>query len=168
MQVDCHANDSNVRIRPVRCTDIADLIRLGEVANLSPWSAQNYLDELKNPDAIMLRLISADNAVVGFIVGRTVSGGCIDVVADAEIYNIMVDAEHRKLGLAQLLLDSFLNECRRRQVVNVWLEVRESNYPAIAFYTKNRFQQVHTRKNFYSNPTENALLMRRFLKASNA
>jgi ribosomal-protein-alanine N-acetyltransferase len=42
----------------------------------------------------------------------------------------------------------------------VWLEVRESNHKAIAFYVKNGFEQVQTRPNFYENPREAALLMR--------
>src|SRR3954453_10207975 len=148
------------RIRPVETAHIGELIRLGESANLSPWTAENYLDEIKNPDAIMLRLIAPDNAIVGFIVARVVTGGVIETTLDAEIYNIMVDGEYRGLGLAQSLFDNFLDRCGARKVANIWLEVRESNTPAIKFYAKNGFTHVQTRKHFYRDPDEHALLMR--------
>ena len=65
---------NSFRIRSVDSSHIGELIRLGEKANLSPWTAQNYLDELKNPDAVMLRLVSEQNEIVGFIVGRCIRG----------------------------------------------------------------------------------------------
>ena len=50
--------------------------------------------------------------------------------------------------------------CRERRVENIWLEVRESNTRAIVFYTRNGFERVQTRTNFYENPREHAILMR--------
>src|SRR5205085_10092364 len=94
---------------------------------------------------------------------RIVTGALIEATVDAEIYNIMIDAEYRRRGLAQMLFDNFLNTCRNRRVVNVWLEVRESNTPAKRFYEKNGFEHVHTRRNFYRDPQEHALLMRMIL-----
>src|SRR5689334_7547047 len=95
------------RIRPIETAHIGELIRLGESANLSPWTAENYIEELKNPDAIMLRLVSNDNATVGFIVARIVIGGVIEATIDAEIYNIMIETHYRRQGLAQMLFDNF-------------------------------------------------------------
>src|SRR5947209_2406551 len=103
------------RIRPVEAAHIGDLIRLGDAAKLSPWTANNYLDEMKNPDAVMLRLVSNENATIGFIVGRLVTGGLIEVSQDAEIYNIMIDDPYRGCGLAQPLLDRFLKMCSERE-----------------------------------------------------
>ena len=150
---------SNVRIRPIEASNIADLIRLGAEANLSPWTAEHYLAEMRNPNAILLRLISHANETIGFVVGRVVMGGVIESVVDAEIYNIMVSGHARKRGLGQLLLDRFLERCREAQVANIWLEVRESNAPAINFYVKNGFTRVQARPNFYRDPVEDALLM---------
>jgi ribosomal-protein-alanine N-acetyltransferase len=155
------------RIRPIETAHVGELIRLGESANLSPWSADHYIDELKNPNAIMLRLVSDENAIVGFIVARIVNGGVIEVTVDAEIYNIMIDGEYRRRGLAQVLFDSFLTTCRKKNVANVWLEVRESNTPAIRFYEKNGFSHMQTRRNFYRDPLEHALLMRLSLDCLN-
>ena len=148
------------RICSVESSHIADLIRLGEQTNLSPWSAQSYLDEIKNPNSIMLRLVSDENETIGFVVGRLVQGGEIEVRMDAEIYNIAVAAEHQGKGNGLILLRSFLRGSKDRGAGFVWLEVRESNKKAIDFYKYNGFDKVQTRPNFYSNPRENAILMR--------
>src|SRR5688500_3014773 len=122
---------SDPRVRPVEPAHIADLIRIGEETNLSPWSAQSYLDEIKNPDAIMLRLVADDNAVIGFVVGRLVIGGDLEKRCDAEIYNIAVVDNQQRTGCGQSLFDAFAAICARSGVANIWLEVRESNAKAI-------------------------------------
>lgn len=139
---------------------VADLIRIGEETNLSPWSAQNYLEEIKNPNAIMLRLVSDENETIGFVVGRLVPAGDVEVRTDAEIYNIAIVADHQQRGNGRRLLEQFLECARDRGGDHVWLEVRESNKKAIHFYKKHGFEQLQSRPNFYENPREAALLMR--------
>ena len=152
--------NETLRIRPAEASHIGDFIRIGSETNLSPWSAESYLAEMKNPDAVMLRLIAEGNATIGFIVGRFVKGGEIEAATDAEIYNIaVIEAEQRK-GRGQLLFDAFISICREKQTANIWLEVRESNKRAIKFYEKNGFEPIQTRNHFYDNPREHAVLMR--------
>src|SRR5262245_31013338 len=107
---------NSVRIRPVEAAHIGDLILIGEETNLSHWSAQSYLNEMKNPDSLMLRLIAEDNSTIGFIVGRLVIGGTIETVTDAEIYNIAVTESQQGRGLGQQLFDAFDQACRERAV----------------------------------------------------
>ncbi len=150
------------RIREICAPHIGDLIRLGDAVDLSPWSAESYLAELKNPDAVMLRLISEANKTVGFVVGRLI---CTEgEAADAEIYNIAVKEAEQRKGNGQLLFDAFAEKCRQRHVLNIWLEVRESNEKAIAFYMRNGFERVQRRSHFYDNPREHAWVMRSVLK----
>ena len=61
-----------VRICGIHTGHVADLIHIGDTVGLSPWTAENYLDELKNPDSVMLRLVSIDNKTLGFVVGGVV------------------------------------------------------------------------------------------------
>ncbi len=154
------------RIRQVEPSHVADLIRIGEETNLSPWSAQSYLEEMKNPNAILLRMISEQNATIGFVVGRLITAGETGVRTDAEIYNIAVVRPEQRRGCGQSLFDAFCERCRKRDVSNIWLEVRESNAAAIRFYEKNGFERVQSRKHFYENPREHAILMRLELKNS--
>ncbi len=151
---------NEVRIRKVEASHIGSLIELADATNLSPWSAQSYLDELKDTRSIMLRLESDENSTVGFIVGRIVPAADDENAVDADIYNIAVTESFQKKGNGQILLDEFLGKCRETLVRSVWLEVRESNLTAISFYTKNGFFAVTTRKHFYTDPPEHALLMR--------
>ena len=148
------------RLRKVETSHIVDLIRIAEETNLSHWSAQSYLDEMKNPDSIMLRLDAGDNSTIGFVVGRFVPGGEIEIVTDAEIYNIAVSETEQGKGFGQLLFDEFATACRERKTANIWLEVRESNTKAIAFYENNGFERIQTRPSFYENPREHARLMK--------
>jgi [ribosomal protein S18]-alanine N-acetyltransferase len=154
----------SLRIRPVDASHIGEMIRIGEETNLSPWSAQSYLDELKNPSAIMLRLVDEENTIIGFVVGRIILGGEIETRRDAEIYNIAVAEQYQQKGCGQQLFDAFVVICREKQAANIWLEVRESNQKAIKFYEKNGFERVQTRPSFYSNPREHALVMLLILK----
>lgn len=152
--------ENSVRIRPIEAAHIADLIRIGEETNLSHWSAQSYLDEMKNPDSVMLRLVASDNSTIGFIVGRFVIGGEIEASTDAEIYNIAVSEKEQRKGFGQFLFNVFIAKCLKKETANIWLEVRESNEKAITFYQKNGFVTVQTRPFFYENPREHALLMK--------
>src|SRR5687768_4938641 len=134
------------RIRPVEAAHIGDLIRIGEETNLSPWTAESYLDEIKNPSAVLLRLISDENTTLGFVVGRRITGGEVEIKKEAEIYNIAVVETEQRKGCGQKLFDAFYQICRDSEVKNIWLEVRESNTKAIDFYEKNGFKRVQTRR----------------------
>lgn len=151
---------NEVRIRGIEASHIGALIALGDKTNLSPWAAQSYIDELKDPRSIMLRLEASENATAGFIVGRIVTAADSVDAVDADIYNIAVEPSVQNNGHGQMLLDAFLDNCRSSLVRSVWLEVRESNNTAIKFYLRNGFYAVTTRKHFYTNPPEHALLMR--------
>ena len=154
---------SATRIRPIESSHIADLIRIADETNLNRWTAAHYLDELKNAHAIMLRLESAENTTLGFIVGRIVAAADDEMAVEAEIYNIGVNPNNQRSGHGQILMDAFMDECREKQVRSIWLEVRESNFPALLIYKKNGFEAVTTRKDFYDGPRENGILMRRVL-----
>lgn len=154
----------DVRIRPVEALHVGDLIRIADETNLSPWTAQCYLDEMKNDSSIMLRLVGGDNSTIGFVVGRLVVGGEVQPRIDAEIYNIAVKESKQGRGLGQLLFDAFLAACAEREAENIWLEVRESNEKALRFYARNGFAKIQTRKHFYYGPREHAILMRCVLK----
>jgi ribosomal-protein-alanine N-acetyltransferase len=157
-----NTNDG-VRIREINASHIGDLIHIGESVNLSPWTAESYLAEMKNPDAVMLRLVSEGNKTVGFIIGRIV-GAVGESLLEAEIYNIAVKEREQRKGNGQLLFNAFVESCRSRGVATVWLEVRESNDKAITFYKRNGFERVQQRIHFYEHPREHAWLMRLTMK----
>ncbi len=96
-------------------------------------------------NAVMLRL-------AGFALLR-----CFD---DAELIRIAVAKEYRRQGIGSKLLRDLIDETRRRDIHTIFLEVRSSNAPAIGLYEGAGFERVGVRKNYYSAPQEDALIMR--------
>ena len=82
--------------------------------------------------------------------------GYLMVLDSIDVYEILAIAtieEYRNNGIAQELLDKI-------KIKDIFLEVRESNQVAINFYKKNKFKEISVRKNYYSEPTENAIIMK--------
>ncbi len=78
---------------------------------------------------------------------------------EGDIANIAVLPLYRKMGIGSLLLDTMLKQAKSEGVCSVYLEVRQSNTPAIKLYLSKGFQEIGKRKNYYKNPREDALLM---------
>ena len=92
--------------------------------------------------------------------GEIVGHICLETVLDEGILtSIAVKEKYRNKGIAKKLMDSFIDEAKNRNIAFINLEVRASNAPAIALYEKYGFVKMGTRKNYYSKPIEDALLM---------
>lgn len=131
---------------------ICEVLRLQSLCNLSPWSKTDYKNEIYRDNSCSLVALY-ENKVAGFIVLRITSD-------EAEIYNIAVSPYFRNRGIGAMLLSESIERATQNKKINrVWLEVRESNKSAFRFYRKNGFQLMGKRKNFYSYPIEDALIM---------
>ena len=80
---------------------------------------------------------------------------------ELEILELAVSTKHRRQGHASFMLENFLREAAHTGERQIYLEVRESNLPAIGLYTKFGFSRAGRRPNYYRDPTEAALLMQR-------
>lgn len=119
-----------------------------------PWSDKSLEEELDNSQAHFL-CATADGCVVGYI-------GVQEIVGEAYITNVAVSERFRRRGIAEKLLEEAERGARERGCVLITLEVRASNAPAKALYIKRGFEKVGTRKNFYSDPREDAEIMTKF------
>ena len=81
------------------------------------------------------------------------------VLDEAQIINVATAEQYKRQGCADAVISGVIDECKRRDIVSISLEVRESNVPAIALYEKLGFVVAGKRKNFYTDPRENALVM---------
>src|SRR3954453_16768933 len=99
----------SIRVRTIDASSIADLIRIAEETGLSPWSPDDLIAEIKNPNAVVMKAISDTNEFLGFVVGRLVPGGEGKCASDAEIYNIAIAGSYQQKGLGQRLFDEFLS-----------------------------------------------------------
>lgn len=144
--------------------DVGAIVKIAEDCGLSYWSPNDYLREIDRADSIFICLRVEVGGVAGFIVGRIIPAADTQYTADAEILNIAVEPALRNQGFAGLLMDEFLSRCSKRQVYQVWLEVRESNTQAMGFYSKTGFIASGIRRNFYTQPVEDAVIMTRTLE----
>ena len=90
--------------------------------------------------------------VAGFLILST-------VLDEAEILEVAVSEDLRRRGIASELMDEVSGWCAKNGILHIFLEVRESNFPALAYYKKYGFIENGLRKNYYRNPVENAVLM---------
>ena len=88
--------------------------------------------------------------------------GVQEIVGEAYITNVAVSEKFRRRGIAEKLLEEAERGAIKRGCVLITLEVRASNDPAKALYKKRGFKEVGTRKNFYSDPCEDAEIMTKF------
>ena len=137
---------------PVRHATAIDIPLIMQLERDSPtaahWSETHYNAIFS--EGTRLALIIDD---VGFLIAHHIG-------SEWEIENILVAAEARRRGLASELMRTFLDTARQHNAESVFLEVRESNPPARAFYQKWGFQQTGRRANYYRNPDEDALTYR--------
>ncbi len=112
------------------------------------WTSEDFL----RYDCTVAEL---DTVIVGFLVSRETFSGTPDTPPEREVLNIAVKPEFRRQGFGALLLD---HEVKRK--ANIFLEVRESNGPAIQLYKNAGFIQLSRRRDYYDNPRESAIVMR--------
>ncbi len=82
------------------------------------------------------------------------------VLDEGEILDVAVSPFFRKQKIAKNLLEETKLFSQNNQISSIYLEVREKNIPAILLYQKAGFKKIGTRKNYYSNPKENALIFK--------
>ena len=132
---------------------VAQIAELEKVCFSDPWSINSITYELTNPLSNWFVAVEGDK-VVGYI-------GSQAVMDEADIMNVAVSPEYRRQGIAQGLIDTLIKALQEKGVVCLFLEVRASNESAINLYDKNGFLQVGRRKNYYHNPKEDALILRK-------
>jgi ribosomal-protein-alanine N-acetyltransferase len=144
-------------IRLERMTDahVAQIAELEELCFSDPWSENSVASELNNP--LSLWLVALDGATVAGYVGSQ------SVLDGADVMNIAVHPDYRRQGIARELVTGLADALAEKGVKSLALEVRQSNAPAIALYEQLGFQQVGLRPNYYRNPRENALILRKEL-----
>ena len=87
--------------------------------------------------------------------------GMVSVFDEGEIVNVATHPDYRRCGYARAVLLALLEKARLDGIVTLTLEVRESNAAAQALYSSLGFGVVGKRKDFYSKPREDAIIMLR-------
>jgi ribosomal-protein-alanine acetyltransferase len=146
-------------VREFRLEDADAVVALAAQApEAANWSKESYLKFVSDHGSLAL-VLEVDGQLGGFLLGR--------LTADqAELLNLAVISEHRRQGAGSALLAKAIQEWCPRGAKTVYLEVRQSNTVAIAFYEKHGFAKTGLRKGYYREPDEAALTMVKKLTAS--
>ncbi len=121
----------------------------------NPWS-EKAIKAAINDDLSHFIVAKIGNEVVGY-------GGMYSVMGEGYIYNIAVKRKYRKFGIGTNIVNELVNYSKIKSLNFLSLEVRKSNTPAINLYSNCGFEKVGNRKNFYTNPLEDAIIMTKFL-----
>lgn len=144
----------HVRIVPMTADHLDEVAELERVCFSAPWSRAMLAEELDN--ALSAFLVALDDG------GRVAGYAGLQVVLDeGYIANVAVRPDCRRQGVAGQLLQVFLDFAAGNRLAFLTLEVRASNYDAIALYGSRGFRSVGRRKNYYEHPREDAIIMTR-------
>jgi len=144
----------HVRIMPMSTDHLDEVVELERVCFSTPWSRNMLAEELDNALSAFLVALDDEGSVVGY-------AGLQVVLDEGYITNVAVRPECRRQGIAGKLLQVFLDFAVGNQLSFLTLEVRASNYDAIALYGSRGFRSEGRRKNYYEHPREDAVIMTR-------
>lgn len=141
------------RIIPMDGSHVKQVAMLETICFSDPWSERSVAGELDNPLSLWL-VCEEQGTVLGYIGSQTVMG-------ESDMMNVAVAPESRRQGIAEQLIQKLIEELRKKDSSSLTLEVRASNAPAIALYDKMGFTVAGKRPNYYRNPKEDALILRK-------
>ena len=137
-------------IRPMVDSDLSKVVRLETSIFSDPWSRQSFAESLAE-DQVGSWVVETQGTIIGYTVTLWVED-------EIHILNLAVDDNYRHQGIGTQLLSTLEKFAKKHQSNHFWLEVRSSNLPAQAFYTKHGFKPLGLRKRYYRNG-EDALIM---------
>lgn len=117
-----------------------------------PWSLDSIETELLNEDKKLYYVVEDANGIVGY-------AGAWLVYDEGQITNIAIRPSARRQGYGAKLTSALIEECFKRGMHEIFLEVRISNLSALSLYRKLGFTVKGMRKNYYSEPKEDAYIM---------
>jgi len=127
------------------------------IENLSfprPWHESTFRGEIYNqPISFPLVLVEREaKDIIGYIIYWHIKD-------KVHINNIAIHPDFRRRGIAESVLREILTHIEREGAAFVTLEVRPSNFPAISLYNKLGFKVLGIKKDYYSKPREDALIL---------
>ena len=141
----------DILIENMKLQHLDGVVSIENICFANPWSRADLEHQL-NLETSHFAVATLDGNVVGYMGLQIFSG-------DGYVTNVAVLPEYRRQGIAKMLIEKQM----QNDMSFITLEVRESNLPAIKLYESCGFENVGIRPKFYSNPTENAIIMTKYL-----
>ena len=142
---------NRVSINKTTSSDLNLIYKISRSSFKNSWSLKSFKENFNNIFSKYFSLKYEEN-LVGFI-------SSIIIIDEVNITNLATDKNYRRMGLAKHLLSYFLDLYKNFEI---FLDVRESNISAINLYNNLNFKQICIRTNYYKNPIENAIIMKKF------
>lgn len=142
---------ATLRFEPIREERIESILLIERLVNSAPWSERSFRNELDHKEGIFL-LALLNGEVVGY-------GGIWLIIDEAHVTTVAVHPDLQRQGIGQSLLEELLKRAKEKGMTCSTLEVRAGNKPAIALYEKLGFITAATRKSYYPDNKEDALVM---------
>lgn len=140
-----------MHIRKMRAEDVPQVAELEKETFSEPWSESALSSSMALPNYTFL-VAEQEGEVLGYL-------GMYTAADEGNITNVAVFEKARRKGVAKALLTELLHAGREKKLYGIALEVREGNLPALYLYGEMGFVRAGVRKNFYSHPQENAVIM---------
>lgn len=148
-----HTNLETIVIKKMEPQDVDGVIAIEEKAyGEHHWSKASFLNELNNELARYYSLFNEKGELAGY-------AGCWHILDEAHITNIAISVDHRRKKYGEALLKRIIDDCYLEKIKYITLEVRVSNTPAINLYSKYGFTSFGTRKGYYQDNNEDAIIM---------
>ena len=133
--------------------DVDAVVALEHESFSNPWPRETLVWELTNSDVTRVYLVRDDE-------DRAIAFCIVWIIFDElHINTLAVGPAHRRRGVATFLLREVMAEAARDGARRATLEVRESNAAALELYARLGFQVTARRRNYYTNPVEDALIL---------
>ena len=140
-------------IETMKSSYVTQIAELEKICFSDPWSEKSIASELNNELAFWLTAVEGEQ-VAGYIGSQT-------VMDESDMMNVAVHPDFRRKGIAEALVNALVEALKSKGSRCLTLEVRASNVPAITLYEKLGFSEIGRRKNYYRNPREDALILRK-------
>ncbi len=144
----------NIEIKEADEERLLDIVSLGEKIFTNSWNEQMVATSMYGTYDTVLTAVDTSN-------NNALAGYCIFTAPceDCELLRIAVDKDYRRKGIGRKLIDAMIHICAKNKGENIFLEVRESNKPAISLYEAMGFDEISRRRDYYREPTEDAVIM---------
>lgn len=147
---------AQVQVRLFRQDDLEAILDIqNAIRTIAAWRGRDYEQLAADPQGMIL-VAESEARMLPEIVGFSAFHR---IERESELWSVAVRPSHRRQGIAQELLREGCRRLAESGVRRIFLEVRESNLPAVEFYYSFGFELLGRRKEYYLNPKEDALVL---------
>ncbi len=146
----------NFELRRLGADALSELLAIERRCFADPWSEQLFSEALASDFMHFTGICREDGKLCGFV---AFSLSVFDDGGECEIYDLAVLPEKRRGGLGRELVLAAVRSAEVHGADSIYLEVRETNTAARGLYDSLGFKEYGRRKNYYSSPREDAVLM---------